>query len=309
MKFVKETASRFYTRFESLDEMLEYVHDASVGGPLKNEDGSYKFDEHYKYIWPEGDFDRGTCQLEWTARASQNYMAGDVATWQDAVSLAENGWSEKRKDVDSMTDMVFGQVQEMVDLEFQSRFDVTGSAIDMGRFLDGEPECMIEFHEEHAATQGNMVTVLVNASYAGMVSSRKIAEQGAAICALVEALGKLNRSVEIWMEDLTVVGRNMHSTLVKVKDATDYMDSDQLMFCMGHAAFLRRLCFAVMEMMDVQYHDRFNTGNGYGAAAPPVCKKIVGADIVLGDSNINGMVFDGEWVVGKMKELGIEFVM
>lgn len=128
--------------------------------------------------------------------------------------------------------------EESIGKEIQ--FDVVGDYIDIGRFLDGEPECF------GVAYQGNpsglYTTMIINLSSVYHVTAEAMNHKQARILRLVD-----------WMESQGVRCqiRGFYSTEcahmdVTVKDFAQSVDMNQLAVSM-HSEFLRRVGFVVAE--------------------------------------------------------------
>ena len=131
--------------------------------------------------------------------------------------------------------------EESIGKEIQ--FDVVGDYIDIGRFLDGEPECF------GVAYQGNpsglYTTMIVNLSSVFYVTAEAMNHKQARILRLVD-----------WMESQGVRCqiRGFYSSAcahidVTVKDFAAAVDMNALAVSM-HSEFLRRVGFLVAEQSD-----------------------------------------------------------
>lgn len=131
--------------------------------------------------------------------------------------------------------------EESIGKEVQ--FDVVGDYIDIGRFLDGEPECFGVAHQGNPA--GLYTTLIVNLSSVYHVTSEAMNHKQARILRLVD-----------WMESQGVRCqiRGFYSTAcahvdVTVKDFDQAVDMNQLAVAM-HSEFLRRVGFVIAEQSD-----------------------------------------------------------
>jgi hypothetical protein len=172
----------------------------------------------------------------------------------EAMSLVRNGWSEHRDEAKTMAQRVVANVQQTMRPMHVPVYDVSGSFVDIGAYLEGIPECMVDFQQEMAPTTGRVVTILVSAFVSCAVSRDAIVKRGVAIAALIEALACHNVSVELWSEmaggeSFTVKGGKYVSILTKVKGASDALDLDHLMFAIGHPSMFRRLYFGASETL------------------------------------------------------------
>lgn len=123
------------------------------------------------------------------------------------------------------------------------RFDVNGDYIDIGRFLDGEPECFGIAHQGNPT--GLYTTLIMNLSAVAHVSAEAMNHRQARILRLVD-----------WMESQGVRCqiRGFISTAcshmdIRVKNFDEAVDMNALAV-VSHGDFLRRINFVVDENSD-----------------------------------------------------------
>lgn len=173
---------------------------------------------------------------------------GDVSM-REALELARHGWQDQNDALAIAEDAVETLEREGLISQFNRPvWDVTGSDVDVSRYLSGEPECMIEMPLDQ--TKGRVPTVVMVKSFTYLATSDDdvLREHGRLVVALVLALEKLGVPVEIWADRPlfhahTPTGKYYQRVLIK--GGGDYLDAGQLMFAMVHPAMLRRLGFAV----------------------------------------------------------------
>lgn len=183
------------------------------------------------------------------------------ATWNETVTMARHGWPEGAKRAKGLLEHLEMPLHENV--HSGTYHDVTGSYVDVGEYVQGVPECMVEFKED--TRPARFARVLVSASYSGGFSTKQMINRGVAIAAAIDALESqgVRCDVEVIMpcggypDGLSVI-------TLPVKQATDPMNLDTLIFAVAHPSYLRRLVFAVMECQDEAYRLRFSVGGSYG---------------------------------------------
>ena len=217
-------------------------------------------------------------------------------SWEDALELSRKGWGEIRPAVDALVEKMEAKIAPVLQPAFTSYFDVSGGMVDVGRFMDGEPECMVETRLIETARPGKVISILVNGSFNAGTQGKAIQERGAAIVALVDALEKMQHSTEIDVEISCLEGL---TTLIRVKNAEDGLDIDALMFAIAHPSALRRIYFAYLEG-----HKTFGylADSTYGASSPLKMRAEVGAAIAL-DSVLN--MDAAEWIERELTEFGL----
>lgn len=241
--------------------------------------------------------------------------------WSGALDLAKHGWSESRPDTDSLVENLTTVIQESLENAFETVTGPIGGEVDMGLYLEGNPECMIGFHLTEHEAQREIVRIVVSTTCSAGESADIVRRRGIAICALVDLIARTGRAVELWAEDSVGVSRSgatgRHVTLVKVKEADSYLDIDQVMYAMAHPSFQRRLTFAAQEQetMEVRRDYGFTHGGGYGGSSYHSYKhilvgpKLLNAQVAIGTLDggrefrtIDGMI---QWIKEQLKDLGL----
>lgn len=218
-----------------------------------------KFDSLYALIeYAQGDTDmtgrrssRDTDRPEWHG----------TADFDEAVNLALHGWSDVRPQVDRLTSQLNFQVREVIHTAFQPVYDVQGAMVDVGAYLEGQPECMVDFLPVEQSRVGRVVNVIVQIGVASQVTKDEILARGAAVAALVEALAIAQHSTEIWIESSIKPTQGnkkaSYTVLARVKEASERFDLDAFSFALAHPSMLRRIIFSCRERESVSTREYF----------------------------------------------------
>ncbi|NBS94381.1 MAG: hypothetical protein EBT27_11805 [Betaproteobacteria bacterium] len=240
--------------------------------------------------------------------------AGETKSLRDAVKLGHQGYAEIRPDVERMFTEMESQLADRLEVAFQTQFAVTGAVVDVGRYLGGEPECMIDFIPEPSSRMGRVVKVLVNGSASSMIDPKDIIKRGVVVCALVDSIHKLGMGVEVYVEFPTnTSGVNdpkghVHTALVKLHDSQQLLDINNLMFALCHPSMLRRINFSVLEKTECDYARDTTYGGGYGYPAALECAERIGADVrveMLQSGNRDIIHKPVDWVMSTLSGLGV----
>jgi len=233
-------------------------------------------------------------------------------SYDDAVQLATDGWHDVRPDVDRLFHNLEDQIMANMDEQFATVYGYSGDMVDMGRYVAGDPECMVDYVTEPSARMGRVVKVLVNMSASSSVKAETLLKRGVAVTALVDVLHKLGVGIELWVEMPTArdgvnVGAK-YSQLVKMHDSSEMLDIDNLMYGMCHPSMLRRIGFALHEG-SAWKHAKHTLSHNYGYPANVQCAEIVGADVVVGltqDADAGGWQSNPVgWVLGTVQGLDL----
>lgn len=197
------------------------------------------------------------------SRSSRNIEDGDpwsgTKTYEDMQSLAEEGWPDGLKHVEEVRKKMSRIVASKIKA-FHPRLADAGDEIDIGAFVEGDPEHWIEFHEvDTDGPGGKIVRVLVNVAVSCSVDKKYFIHRGAAVVGLMEALQNCGFSVELTLLSTTQHGNHIHQYEIPVKRSDEHLDGDRCSFMVIHPSILRRLVFAAKEQEETDDY----TG-GYG---------------------------------------------
>lgn len=205
----------------------------------------------------------------WTgANASHRRM-------EEAASYAHNGWSGEGDALTSL-DIIREAVRTStanlhMDTIRNPSFDVAGGAVDMGRYLAGDPECMMTFPMVKTSRVGKVIRLSASVdAYAGVSLYRR----GLGICALVEALTQCGHAVELYLD---VFANRYQGTPVwggqircLIKGANDTLDMSKVMFGYSYNDTMRTLGMASTHRWPAEAKRSMHIGGmGYGQIGNP----------------------------------------
>lgn len=175
---------------------------------------------------------------------------------EQAVERARGaGFYEAIPEAERFAERVTAEVDlEVFQTSFQSTWDVAGSEVDMGRFLAGEPECMLESIPFRVARQGRAIRLVVPGCYNSATSTQTVQQRGAAIMALCMILARAQHPVEVWVGYANHGNRvdTRYAYMVRVQRANEPLDEGRVLYALAHPTANRRLCFSVKEHGDAQ---------------------------------------------------------
>lgn len=198
-----------------------------------------------------------------------------VSSREEAHDLAVNGWQDQSEEVLSLVESAVESVAAEFNLPaFRSVWDVSGCEVDVGRYLAGEPENMIDYEMVATPRSGRVITLVASAAYSGSISTETIKERGLGIAALAMALGRLGFATELW-SDWSVSnlgggkGETMGRVRTLVKGPNDELDVSRIMFAYAHPAMLRVLYFDAIHQLPQIVHGELGIGRNYGYPTDP----------------------------------------
>jgi hypothetical protein len=171
------------------------------------------------------------------------------ATFTDALSLARVGWTDQLDTALEVAESAvkMAEKEHMMDSFNQPVWDVTGAQVDVGAYLAGTPECMIDYPLSETSKAGRVITLCASVIYSCMLTVETVQRRGQLITALALALARLDHNVELWAD---LSGKNKAGIVrlrVLVKAADDELDPARIMFAYAHPAMLRQLHFAALK--------------------------------------------------------------
>lgn len=226
---------------------------------------------------------------EWVDAARQNatkvpHPRGDDFTmhtsFAEACEMAETtGWAEGAAEATVISESALRTVEREHDVPvFAAEYLMAGSEVDVGRCLQGIPECMIEYEPRIVSRVGTVVTLCASVSVSGAVDTSSMVKRGAAVVGLAMALQKCAHAVEIYVtvdicEHYAPNGGDKGKTAAircLLKGAHDEIDPDRLAFALAHPAMLRQLAFGLEHALPREYQSPLNIGTGYGIPMNPI---------------------------------------
>jgi hypothetical protein len=182
-----------------------------------------------------------------------------------AALLAEFGWREKVSDLEGY----LTTVKELVRESWNTHLDVTGESVDIGAYLEGEPECMLNY----VVPETKAVRIVANMSARCTADAPRLLNRGIAIAAAVYALQCSGVPVSLAAAEWVSPSRDSdtYTTLVEINPFGDYIDAGRLAFWLGHPAALRRCFFRFQEQESTPIREKFGfyKSSGYGVPVNP----------------------------------------
>lgn len=234
------------------------------------------------------DCDKAAIQLKMSRSASIAALASrrgidwsGAASYGDAYEMACKGWPDGLALMQPLVSDIFKRVGARIE-KTRIVFRVAGGCVNVGRHLSGRPDAFQARvrSQETAGVKKNVLKMVINVGARAGVGGETIFNRGAAAVALVQALEKAGRRVEIWMvTDATNAGtasNGSNNILLKtrLKASHEAISLDKLAFCFAHQALHRQLNFTIRKAftgwiggsLDV---DKSEQGDIYLPAAVP----------------------------------------
>lgn len=181
----------------------------------------------------------------------------------DDIAMCRTEWTEGKKLLEDLRNKhpeMFTPQIEGVSMQFVH--DVAGCQVDIGRYLDGEPECMYEYMFSESDKHGKIVDIYYQFNNSCMIKSKDMIAYGIAVLALVDNLESRGFSCNIYAVSLIAEGSdNVENITITIKEAGETLNVEAIMYAF-HTSFFRRHWFA--------FHERKTyCSGGYGTSQNP----------------------------------------
>lgn len=197
------------------------------------------------------------------------------ATVEETLDMARNGWPDGAARAQALlSSLSLPPVEEQHSATY---LDVTGAYVDIGEFVNGAPECMVNFRDDTRAAR--FARILVSASFSAAFPAENAMNRGIAIAAIVDSLESRGIRCTVDVVEFSGADGSIMDTVTSalrfdhnIKQAHEPLHLERLVFAVAHPAYLRRLIFAAMESRSKADRDEFGvTSRGYGRAihVPP----------------------------------------
>jgi hypothetical protein len=224
------------------------------------------------------------------------------ASAEEAYKLGMFGWPQGREMVEKVKALIDGKLGSH-NRQYEPVHDVCGAYVDVGRYCEGVPECMLTY-EETETPQTGFVWVHVSTGVNGAVSSEQIQLHGAAVGALVDALESAGQRVKLTWERSSIRNDARITLWMTLKEYDDSLDMDRLAFFLTHNSPRRVMAWHEYLKSGVARSLGIKPGE---AECSPWSNRVLfgGADIHVAHMHVNGEEDAAKWVLAQLAEHGI----
>jgi hypothetical protein len=200
-------------------------------------------------------------------------------TFEEAVDLAIHGWPEGRKRL--MTAMAAAQSAPAFTPSLA--MDVAGAYPIAALAAAGDPCSMVDLQPVESRVRP-IIRLIVQRGGSAAYSAEEFLNYGAAVLSYIEGLEAASFRVEIEVSFAARIGSVDHYLSVIAKRAEEHMEMDRLAYVLTHAAFFRRIAFAVKESTP-GIAELLNE-NAYGLSRSPTPAQVDRTQIILPGVNM-----------------------
>lgn len=178
-------------------------------------------------------------------------------TREEAATLAIMGWKEGSDKARELRNRIIERIPLCSIARPQLTYDVVGGAVDIGRAMAGDPECMMEFpnmlEDPHRGKHGSIVRMIFAGGVPQDVEASEMILRGATFAALIDLLESAGRSVELTWSKANERGSKTSEATVTIKKAGETLDLDRVVFALANPAMPRQLGYAWQESRGIDY--------------------------------------------------------
>lgn len=209
----------------------------------------------YEFANRHKDLDGASC------KSSDNAWSG-TKNFEAAFKLATEGWHDGLQKLD-YRESRFSLPTELLP-KYDMAYDTSGSYVDVDAYLQGTPECMVDFADMNVSSK--VITIFINCSANCTVDPQDMIRMGRKIMYVIDALEMQKTRANIMIGEYTNQSKSDAITLIHAKQAGEPLNLQQLNFAIAHPSFLRRIMFAHNEShaSAIRQAHGFCSGGGYG---------------------------------------------
>ncbi len=251
----------------------------------------------------------GVCAVDYMA--SRLLHENCHETWKTMVEMVRgDGWPEGAGSVRSMYESIEADIGDRV-VTNEVEHHVSGAYIDVGAFVEGVPECFLDFRDVERTGAGKVVTIAVNIGVAYDVKSTQILRRGAAIIAVIDLLERSGYRVEVLIVTPThedrVNGEHLHEIIFPLKKPSEVIAIDRFAFVLCNDMMCRRVMSSLLEQLPPQRRHVLGVRrNGPYGCTFSMSMEGYGADIVIeGGYDFISDASAKKWVVSVLKDQGV----
>lgn len=143
---------------------------------------------------------------------------------------------------------------------FTPQFSTVGDEVSVDRYLEGEPDHMIEWNLSRIKAPGRIATIMLNASASSGMTSAAYLARGLMALTLIEAFESAGVRCEVAIVQSLKKYGNILVQKVTIKSPDQPLDVDRLAFLLMHISTYRRLLFRLDEQLPEKQFEIFSNG-------------------------------------------------
>lgn len=181
-----------------------------------------------------------------------------VYSFDDALDLCLNGYKDNFEELKTYT-YKLDTMLPFINNKRIVKSAVYGFRPNINKFMSGNPSSMYKLVRKE---ENGFVNMYFNSSCSSYTSRKAIEQKGIITISLIKFLEKQGIRVNLIFFSLSRIEEEYIFISVSLKEPSQLLDTSICNFPMCHPAFLRCICFAIKERVEVKY--KYNWRDGYG---------------------------------------------
>lgn len=211
----------------------------------------------------QGKYDFELQEDDRRASITSSYDFTNTDSLQEAIELATSGWKEGIKKIKQKYDVSKKTQSSFV---VDPRNNVYGSYVNIGRYLEGMPDCMVD---NVVLMIPKRINIICKVGFNSSASESDFIKYGTKILQLIDELESKNIRVNLEIRWCIHSSGKYYVDRIILKNYNDFVNLNILCFALCHPSFERRIGFSVVEKQseDIVRYFGFSEGYGYGSIA------------------------------------------
>lgn len=249
-----------------------------------------------------------------SSRKENNLEFSGTKTFGEAVIFAKRGWPEQAKKIALNSSRLFAKTKSWVSYQEKIEYAVCGHSIDIAKFVEGEPECVMEigYQKGSGSNKKRIIKIDIPFSYSWQLTPEEILKHGSRVVALIQLVEFSGYNTYIQASSYK---RNSYSNSRKIgihfplKLPDQPLDLNRIAFALCHPSFLRRIFFSFEETLPKKIVESigFNLDSDYGESIGYKAELTTyQPDLAIENLTKNsGITSDEAWLKGKIEQLKV----
>jgi hypothetical protein len=188
---------------------------------------------------------------------------GSCLNFPDCVVLAtQSGLPKEAADLEEAAQRYQTKIANQHHESIDMTYDVCGSSLDVGRFLSGEPECLLAFNNRE---NSKIVKIAIDIGYNCHINADTVLARGRAIYSMVRALELKGYSVGISLFVCSSNDTHTFSCELRLREPGEFLDPAIVAFYIIHPSAFRRVFFRMQEEGGSTYRNRVAVEGGWAS--------------------------------------------
>ena len=204
----------------------------------------------------------------------ESYTTGfhGVTSYDTALESARDGEpGEGLQSADIAARRILDRMGNVPTLMPDAVYGTAGSVVDVGRYLSGDPECMLEFPLAEAPSFGRVVNLVIDGTISAAVSADAVRKRGIAIFEAILGLEAAGYTVRVSWQIISSLTMGPHKptghaysrrVAVTLRDIGQPFDPARLFWCLTNVAMVRVFGLNAPALMPAKHCDKYRESRG-----------------------------------------------